>query len=415
MQFSNMFKNIGRIGIDMYLLFQHHTTLEILRNVSTDTDIFTITGTGWHFVKFLGPAVVVVGPDCRSERNQHQIMAGPTYQGLFPKIAMLPQSVQHCIWMISVPVVYPRLDAAEQLAHTVQTGKKAITGTYNLFGKVTSSVAGVVGAKGVVGSGFDSVKKAVGKSGLMGGILSPFGDIDMLDELRDQWTHESKVSLSSPLLHLTLYLHFLVRDSLLTKPLDQDLERTYLIRTLQQISHQKSLRMTFLSGAVSVCGAGLLHDPSKPTDHKTMYQLISSSVVNTPPPAYVLKLLHSNQKPLYIPQNGHRSTHQPSDTKEDMMEIFTTEPDGRPREAKKLCARRNYVAIVPYDPETVGGGYSPPGQGKHTGRLSLAVDFLVQGDHVVGQAPGAGGQGPVQQSGVNKYGPVIVPSLEFGR
>jgi hypothetical protein len=29
----------------------------------------------------------------------------------------------------------------------------------------------------------------------MGGILSPFGDIDMLDELKDQWTHESKVSV----------------------------------------------------------------------------------------------------------------------------------------------------------------------------------------------------------------------------
>lgn len=194
-----MFKNIGRIGIDMYLLFQHHTTLEILRNVSTDTDIFTITGTGWHFVKYLGPAVVVVGPDCRSERNQHQVMAGPTYQGLFPKVALLPPSVQHCIWMISVPVIYPRLEAAEQIAHTVATGKKAVTGTYNLLGKVTSSVAGVVGAKGVVGSGFDSVKKAVGKSGLMGGILSPFGDIDVLDELRDQWTHESKVCFPSTL------------------------------------------------------------------------------------------------------------------------------------------------------------------------------------------------------------------------
>ena len=188
-----MFKNIGRIGIEMYLLFQHHTTLEILRNVSTDTDIFTITGTGWHFVKYLGPAVVVVGPDCRSERNPHQVMAGPTYQGLFPKVALLPASVQHCIWLIAVPLIYPRLEAAEQIAHTVATGKKAVTGTYNLLGKVTSSVAGVVGAKSVVGSGFDSVKKAVGKSGLMGGILSPFGDIDVLDELRDQWTHESKV------------------------------------------------------------------------------------------------------------------------------------------------------------------------------------------------------------------------------
>src|SRR5271154_7426785 len=69
MQFSNMFKNIGRIGIEMYLLFQHHTSLEILRNVSNDGDLFTITGTGWHFVKFLGPALALIGPDCRSERN----------------------------------------------------------------------------------------------------------------------------------------------------------------------------------------------------------------------------------------------------------------------------------------------------------------------------------------------------------
>jgi hypothetical protein len=74
------------------------------------------------------------------------------------------------------------------------TGKKVATGTFNMLGKVTSSVAGVVGAKSVVGDGFSSVKKALGKSGLMSGVLSPFGDIDILDELRDQWTHDSKVS-----------------------------------------------------------------------------------------------------------------------------------------------------------------------------------------------------------------------------
>ena len=204
MQFSNMFKNIGRIGIEMYLLFQHHTTLELLRNLSDDRDLFTITGTGWHFVKFLGPAVAVVGPDTRSERNPHQVMAGPTYQGLFPKIALLPQTIQHCMLMVPVPLIYPRLDAAEQIAHTMATGKKAVTGAYNVLGKVTSSVAGVVGAKGAVGSGFDSVKRAVGKSGLMGGILNPFGDIDVLDELKDQWTHESKVRVAFPSLALPI-------------------------------------------------------------------------------------------------------------------------------------------------------------------------------------------------------------------
>lgn len=199
-----MFKNIGRLGIEMYLLFQHHTTLEILRNVSNDMDLFTVTGTGWHFIKYLGPCVTVVGPDCRSERNPHQVMAGPTYQGIFPKVATLPPSVQHCIWMIPVPIVYPRLESVEHLAHSMATGKKVATGTFNMLGKVTSSVAGVVGAKSMVGDGFSSVKKAIGKSGLMSGVLSPFGDIDILDELRDQWTHDSKVSLflTQPFTHI---------------------------------------------------------------------------------------------------------------------------------------------------------------------------------------------------------------------
>ncbi|KAJ5585310.1 uncharacterized protein N7459_005110 [Penicillium hispanicum] len=374
MQFSNMFKNIGRIGIEMYLLFQHHTTLDILRNVSNDLDLFTITGTGWHFVKYLGPGVVVVGPDCRSERNPHQVMAGPTYQGLFPKVAMLPPSVQHCLWMVSVPLIYPRLETAEHIAQTVATGKRAVTGAYNVLGKVTSSVAGVVGAKDFVGSGFDSVKRAVGKSGLMGGILSPFGEFDLMDELRDQWTHDSK-----------------------------DLERTYLIRTLQGIAHQKSLRMTFLSGAVNVCGAGLVHDPAQPSDHKTMYQLIASPVVNTPPPSYVVKLLHNSNKPLYVPANGHRSSSQPTDTKEDMMEIFQTDVTGQAREHRKLMARRNYVAIVAYDPEVVSAiSYGRPdlNQGPKA-KLSLAADFMVQGEGAY--------------ASVVKYGPVIVPSLEHGR
>src|ERR1700749_1720108 len=75
MQTSSMFKNIGRIGVEMYLLFQHHTTHDLLRNVQDDSDLFTITGTGWHFIKYLGPAVVVVGPDTRSERSMTQVMA----------------------------------------------------------------------------------------------------------------------------------------------------------------------------------------------------------------------------------------------------------------------------------------------------------------------------------------------------
>lgn len=374
MQQTAIFKNIGRIAIEMYLLFQHHTTIEILRNVHTDQDLFTITGAGWHFVKYLGPAMVVVGPDCRSERTQTRVLAGPTYQGLFPKVALLPPSVQHCIWMVSVPVVYPRMETVETLANTLQTGKKAVNTTYNLLGKVTSSVAGVVGGKEVVQQGFSSVKKAIGKSGLMGNYLNNFGEIGLTEELRDLWTHESK-----------------------------DLERTYLIRTLQGIAQQKGIRMTFLSGDVHCCGAGLVHDPSHPSDHKTMYQLVTSPVVGAPSGNYLLKMLHNN-KLLYVPLNGHMSTNEVSDTKEDMMEIFQVDASGQPREYKKLMNRRNYLAVVAFDPEAIAGttyAASVVNEQQGLSKLSLAVDYVVQGD-------GGGFSAPT------KYGPVIVPHLEFG-
>lgn len=89
------------------------------------------------------------------------------------------------------------------------------------------------------------------------------------------------------------------------------------------------------------------------------------------------------------------------------MEIFQTETNGGPREMKKLMGRRNYVAFVAYDPEAIAGGNQTGYAGSmHSGqqglaKLSLAVDFVVQGD---------GGFSPP-----TKYGPVIIPSLEFGR
>lgn len=83
------------------------------------------------------------------------------------------------------------------------------------------------------------------------------------------------------------------------------------------------------------------------------------------------------------------------------MEIFGSDVGGQPREMKRLMNRRNYVACVAFDPEIVQGAFGATSPGKGGGRLSLAVDFMVQGD---------GGY-----NGAVKYGPVIVPSLEYGR
>lgn len=128
-----------------------------------------------------------------------------------------------------------------------------------------------------------------------------------------------------------------------------------------------------------------------------MYQIVTSAIVNVPPPAMVMKLLHNN-KILYLPQNGVRSTNAPSDTKEEMLEIFQTDVTGVMREHKKLMGRRNYAIFVAFDPAMVGQSFpEKPGQ---QGPLSLAVDFIVQGEN--GHAPTV------------KYGPVVIPRVEYG-
>ncbi len=138
-----------------------------------------------------------------------------------------------------------------------------------------------------------------------------------------------------------------------------------------------------------------------------MYQIISSPIVGAPQGGYVLKMLH-NQKTLYVPQNGQKTTNEVSDTKEDMMEIFHTDASGASRELKKLMGRRNYVAFVAYDQEAANQAPFSPNpsissqqQQQGLSKLSIAVDFVVQGD------------GPFQAT--TKYGPVIIPHLEFGR
>lgn len=171
-----------------------------------------------------------------------------------------------------------------------------------------------------------------------------------------------------------------------------------MIRTLQGIAHQRSIRISFLSGDVHVCGAGLVHDPNKPQDHKTMYQVVTSGIVNAPPPAMVIKMLHSSQKPLYVPQNGLRSTHAPTDTKEDMIDLFQNDVTGQYREHRKLMPRRNYAIFSAFEG---GGGVTGMATTTTEKDISLAVDFIVQGEGVY--------------SPTVKYGPVVIPRLEYGR
>jgi hypothetical protein len=327
LQQSNVFQAIGKIGIEFYLLFQHHTTQQWFYQHPDPNDLFTATGSGWSFVKYFGPTTAILGPDTRMERDKRRVMSQQSYDLLFSHLRQVPPSVVHCVVMLSVPIVYPRLETVERALTGVAAAKKGVNEAFNLLGKAVTSVTPPGNATQNTTSAFENLKKAFGKSGLMKNVISKFGEIDLLgyitplmirlilDDLKDHWTHSN-----------------------------HSRERTLVIRTLQEIALNRRIRMTIVSGDVHCCGIGYLYDPQNLLDHKLMYQIITSAIVNVPPPGFVINLLHNNDEHWVPPPNSSQSTRIQTDTKEEMMELFEKDVNGKYLgNLKKLLPRRNYA------------------------------------------------------------------------
>lgn len=98
-----------------------------------------------------------------------------------------------------------------------------------------------------------------------------------------------------------------------------------------------------------------------------MPSVISSAIVNSPPPEALADLLNKRNK----------VHHLDADTDEDMIPIFTHDVNGKPRNNKRLLNRRNWCSIRQYDPELsppptpqTDGPPSPPPRGGIMRRLS---------------------------------------------
>lgn len=178
-----MFQGIGKVAFEFYLLFQHHTTQQWMSQHPDPNDLVSATGIGWSFVKYFGPTTAILGLDTRSERDKHRIMSQPSYDLMLNRLRQVPPSVVHCVVMLSVPIVYPRLATVENVLTGVAVAKKGVTGAFNLLGKAVTSVTPAGSATQSTHSAFDNVKKALGKSGLMSGVVSKFGEVDLLGML----------------------------------------------------------------------------------------------------------------------------------------------------------------------------------------------------------------------------------------
>lgn len=152
--------------------------------------------------------------------------------------------------------------------------------------------------------------------GVGGGFINRFdGSVDLVDDLDD---------------HYTAHQH---------KP-----ERLQLVKMLQDISGTYGARVTILSGDVHLAAVGRFYANPKlgipvEEDHRYMVNVVSSAIVNKPPPSVIANLLYHQNK----------IHHLDTETDETLLSMFDREPGpGQKKSAsnKVTMPSRNWTMIT---------------------------------------------------------------------
>lgn len=288
---SPVFTGIGAIAYKYYMLFQHQS----IPDETSQTEPSWLLGTSpgpyinqlsRSLFMFLGHGVAFLGLDCRTERMHDEILSQETYDVVFQRCReeIIQGETKHLIVLLGVPIAYPRLNILENV--------------------LTSRAMAPV--------------KAMGRAGMLGGFLNKFdGGVEILDDLDDHWTAKH-------------HKH----------------ERNWFIQELQELAAEKSVRITILGGDVHLAAIGTFYsNPNlglpKDRDHRYMPNVISSAIVNTPPPDMMADVLNKRNK----------IHHLDDETDEYMVPIFDYDVNGKKRNNNNLLPRRNWCSIRTFNGE----------------------------------------------------------------
>ncbi|KAI9698202.1 MAG: hypothetical protein M1836_004204 [Candelina mexicana] len=287
-----VFAGLGAVAFKYYMLFQHQS---VLAETEADEPSWLLgAAPGPYIVErsrsvflHLGRKVAFLGLDARTERMRDEILSQNTYDIVFDRLhrEIIKGETKHLIVLLGVPMAYPRLVWLENI--------------------LTSRLMDPV--------------KALGRRGLLGGFINAFdGGVEILDDLDDHWTAKNHKQ-----------------------------ERNWFVQELQELAAAKSVRITVLGGDVHLAAVGQFYSNPKlkirkDHDHRYMPNIISSAIVNTPPPEIMGDVLNKRNKVHHLDK----------ETDEDMIPMFNHDVDGKPRNNKRLLPRRNWCSIREYQPGT---------------------------------------------------------------
>ncbi|OBA19349.1 hypothetical protein METBIDRAFT_33530 [Metschnikowia bicuspidata var. bicuspidata NRRL YB-4993] len=304
----DVFSSIGNVAYKYYMLFQHHMAPDSPEHI--DDPSWILSKKDGMFIKQkshscfmrLGREISLLGVDCRTERRLTEIVSPSTYDIIFLRIqAEIEKSpeTKHLLVMLGVPILYPRLVWLEKM----------------LTSRLLKPIRGLA-TRGVMAQG----------------LVNEFdGSVEVLDDLNDHWcSHNHKA------------------------------ERNKLIKLLTEFGAKNGVRVTILSGDVHLCCFGRMktkihhhphahvlssedkeahnRDVTKNPQHdpRLIFNVISSAIINAPPPDAMASLLNKTSK----------VHHYDKYTDEDVIPLFTSNPDGSERENHQFLNKRNWSDLV---------------------------------------------------------------------
>lgn len=292
---NRVFTGLGAVAFKYYMLFQHQS---LVAETTQEEPSWLLGASPGPYINelsrsvfmFLGRKLAFLGLDCRTERMRDEVLSQESYDVIFDRCRaeIVQGETKHLVVMLGVPIAYPRLNFLENL--------------------LTSRVMDPV--------------KALGRTGALGGFVNKFdGGVEILDDLDDHWTAKHHKA-----------------------------ERNWFIQELQELAAEKSVRVTILGGDVHLGAVGQFYSNkklgvTKDHDHRYMPNVVSSAIVNTPPPVMMADVLNKRNK----------IHHLDPDTDEDMIPMFERDVDGSKRNNTHLLPRRNFCVIREYQP-----GHTPP-------------------------------------------------------
>ncbi|KAI5964357.1 uncharacterized protein KGF55_002299 [Candida pseudojiufengensis] len=304
-----IFKSVGNVAYKYYMLFQHQMNPE--EKLHLNSSSWLLGSKSGPFIKQknhsvfmrLGKEISLLGLDCRTERKLKQVVDPSTYKIVFDKLnsELKPNGeIKHLLVMLGVPIFYPRLVWLEWV----------LTST-------ALAPARKLAQKGLINKG----------------LVNEFdGDVEVLDDLNDHWCSKYHKR-----------------------------ERNKLVKDLIEFGASKGIRITILSGDVHLCCIGrmkskyhnhpnthlirgseaiqqenqdLINHPEN--DPRLIFNIISSAIVNAPPPDAMATLLNKRSK-------EHKFNR---DTTEDVIPIFKKDVDGSTRDNHRFLNKRNWNDLV---------------------------------------------------------------------